>query len=242
MNKTIAFETINDKKIFLILSEPDQPQKKIVIMSHGFRGTSTGQARTFVNFTNQLTKEGFSTLRFDQPNCGNSDGDYIDVSFREWVQTIVSFANTYNAKGYKVALLGQSMGATASIIATHQEELKSKIPCVLLWVPDPESDSNFREDTIAEEGGEKYNTSFWKEAKEMHFLTSLDAYNGGIHLVYGEKDKYVSEELRTMTIHKVKNKNQDVMILKGQDHSPWEYDIAQTVFEKEITFLKKYLL
>lgn len=43
-------------------------------MSHGFRGSSDDPARQFVDFQRLLNKEGFSVLRFDQPNSGNSDG------------------------------------------------------------------------------------------------------------------------------------------------------------------------
>lgn len=241
MNKKVAFELISGKKIFTILSEPEQSQKKIVIMSHGFRGTSTGPARSFVNFTDLLTKHGFSTLRFDQPNCGNSDGEFLHVSFREWVNTITHFSNKYIEAGYQVALLGQSMGATASLIAASQVDLKLKIKCVLLWVPDPESDYDNHSNAIAEENGEKYHMSFWREAKEMNFFKCLDAYTSGIHLVYGKKDKYVSESLRSKIIQKVTDKNQQVMILKGQDHSPWEYDVSQDVFKEEIEFLQKQI-
>ena len=30
------------------------------------------------------------------------------------------------------------------------------------------------------------------------------------------------------------------MILKGQNHSSWRFDIVQKVYEKEIEFLEKY--
>src|SRR6058998_3591078 len=83
--KTVEFETIDGKKVFFILTEPALLQKKIVIMSHGFRGSSIGPARTFVDFEQRLLQEGFSVLRFDQPNSGNSEGEYINSSFNEWI-------------------------------------------------------------------------------------------------------------------------------------------------------------
>src|SRR3989344_3999356 len=88
----VYFEEVNGKKIFCVLSESELNQKKIVIMSHGFRGSSTGPARTFVDFQRLLNKEGFSVLRFDQPNSGNSEGDYLETSYNEWVDTVVYFA------------------------------------------------------------------------------------------------------------------------------------------------------
>lgn len=91
----VYFEKVNGKNIFCALAEPEISQKKIVIMSHGFRGSSVGSARTSVDFARILNKNGYSTLRFDQPNSGNSEGDYLDSSYNEWVDTIVYFANKY---------------------------------------------------------------------------------------------------------------------------------------------------
>lgn len=120
LNDKVYFEKVNGKQMFCDLSESENPQKKIVIMSHGFRGTSTGPARTFVDFQRILNREGFSVLRFDQPNSGNSEGDYLETSYNEWVNTIVYFATKYLDQGYKVALLGQSMGGAATVAATSK--------------------------------------------------------------------------------------------------------------------------
>lgn len=241
MSTTISFAKINDKKIFNILTEPDKSDKKIVIMSHGFRGTSIGPARKFVDFERLLLGEGFSVLRFDQPCSGNSEGDYLDSSFNEWIYTLSHFTEEYLNKGYKVSLLGQSMGATTTMAVAAQQRFKGKIPCIILWVPDAKTKVNVQNDEVYEEGGQQYRGSFWIEARDSDFFKSLESYSGGIHLVYGEEDKYVSQELRDQTIDAVARKNQPYMILPGQDHSPWNYDEAQKVYKQEIEFLKKYL-
>lgn len=75
------------------------------------------------------------------------------------------------------------------------------------------------------------------EAREADFFKCLDNYNGGIHVVYGEKDRYISQQLRDKVVDMVKAKGQQTMILKGQDHSPWEYDLCQEVYEKELQLL-----
>ncbi len=237
----VYFEKINNKKIFCYLSEPEPSNKKMVIMSHGFRGSSEGPARQFVDFQRLLNKEGFSVLRFDQPNSGNSEGDYLDVSYAEWVDTTVYFAKKYLDLGYEVALMGQSMGAAVSIVATSRPELKNNIRCILLWVPGfNDGDMEGGHDEVFEEAGQKYKGRFWKEAKQANSFKCLEEYEGGIHLVYGEKDRYVSLELREKAIEIVKRKNQPFMILKGQDHSPWEYDLVQEVYKQEIAKLKEY--
>jgi len=241
MDTQVSFETIKGKKVFQILTEPERSEKKIVIMSHGFRGSSIGPARTFVDFERLLVKNSFSTLRFDQPCGGNSEGDYVNSSFNEWIETTKYFAKKYLGLGYKVALLGQSMGATTTMVVAAKDELKGMIPCILLWVPDPKSTYINEGSDIGEEGGQKYRETFWLEARDANFFQCVKAYQGGIHLVYGENDKYISEELRNQVIEEVKKKNQPFIVLPGQDHSPWDFDIAQKVFQEELVFLKKYL-
>lgn len=92
MKTTVSFENINNRRIFQILTENDNAEKKIVIMSHGFRGSSIGPARTFVDFEKLLLGKGFSVLRFDQPCSGNSEGDYTNSSFNVWIETTSYFA------------------------------------------------------------------------------------------------------------------------------------------------------
>ena len=240
MITNVSFENINNKKVFQIITEPDVSQKKVVIMSHGFRSSSIGPARTFVNFEKLLLNKGFAVLRFDQPNSGNSEGDFIDSFFKEWVDTTTYFAKKYIDKGYNICLLGQSMGATATMAATSRDEIKNKVPCIILWVPDPESTFDKNPNNINEEEGQKYKELFWKEAYETNFFKNLKEYTGGMHLVYGETDKYVNQELRNQTIKQVQEKGHPVMILKGQDHSPWKYDICDEVYNEELKFLDKY--
>jgi len=238
-NDKVYFEELNNKKIFCVLSEPNPTQKKIVIMSHGFRGSSIGPTRTFVDFTRILNQNGISTLRFDQPNSGNSEGDYLETSYSEWVDTIVYFAKKYLDQGFKVSLIGQSMGGAATVVATSRPELKGKIPCILLWVPGVnEGDFNGKLEEIFEEAGQKYKGKFWLEAREADFFKCLGEYVGKIHLVYGENDKFISQKLRDKVIKIVKEKGQQAEILKGQDHSPWEYDLTQKVYEEELEIVK----
>ena len=79
------------------------------------------------------------------------------------------------------------------------------------------------------------------EVRKANFFKCLNDYVGGIHLVYGEKDKFMSKVLRNKVIEKVRAKNQPYLVLKGQDHSPWEYELVQKVYSEELELLGKYI-
>lgn len=232
----VGFEKIQGKRIFVV-TDFVKNSKKLVIMSHGFRGNCCGPARQFVTFAQMLNQAGFSTLRFDQPNCGNSQGDYLDVSFAKWVQTTTYFAKKYLKLGYQIALMGQSMGASTSVVAAANKDLTGKISHLLLWVPDPKSDMRVEKNQIYEEDGEKYYGKFWLEARDSDFVSCLEKFSGPIHLVYGEEDRYVAKNLRMNTIKQVGQKNGQVLILSGENHSPWKFDTALMVMKEQLELL-----
>ncbi len=240
MIRKVALERIGGASVFTALAEPEQPTQKLIIMAHGFRGSSIGPARTFVDFERRLVGDGFSCLRFDQPGSGNSDGDFFGSSFNRWVDTIAHFASRYLEAGYRVGLLGQSMGATATVIAASRSQLRLRVPCILLWVPDPKSTVEDFDESSGEEGGQRYPTRFWTEARDADFFGCLSSYPGAVHLVYGEDDEYVSPELRQQVIAAVQGRGHPTLVLSGQGHSSWAYQSAQQVFAEQRRFLSTY--
>ena len=117
---TLRTQIYNDHTIALALHEAST--KKVVIFCHGFRGTSTGPARFFVKAARELEKEGISSVRFDQYGSGNSDGEFEESRFDDWVATTIAIARDYLSNGYEVALFGQSMGAATVINADTDED------------------------------------------------------------------------------------------------------------------------
>ncbi len=249
MREQAQFETIQGKRVFTVFSEPDDGSKTIVIMCHGFKGSTVGAARSFVTFTRLLVENEISVLRFDQPCSGNSEGDFSDSSFTGWVDTVSHFVTMYINLGYKVALLGHSMGATTALVAATCPELSTKIPLLILWAPDPKSNKDewFLQDAklidektqLFEEGGLQFHAKFWQEVLDADFFECLQQYQGKIHLVYGESDKFVSAELKNRVIQAVTEKNQTVLVLEGQDHMLWEHDSCKKVFAAELALIRQ---
>ena len=98
----------------------DANGKSVVIFCHDYRGTNVGPNRFFVAAARQLAKQGISSLRFDQYGSGNSEGDFFDSSFFDWIETTKTIAENYLEQGYKVARFDQSMGG-AAVIAVGSE-------------------------------------------------------------------------------------------------------------------------
>jgi alpha-beta hydrolase superfamily lysophospholipase len=104
----LRFETYNNHRLATVFHDGDG--KKVVIFCHGFWGSLVGAGWHFVRAARQLAEQGISSLRFDQYGSGNSEGDFKDSSFDDWVVTTKTIAQSYIEQGYQVALFGQSMG------------------------------------------------------------------------------------------------------------------------------------
>ena len=201
-------------------------------MCHGFKGDSIGPARGFVSFSRLLAQHGYSVLRFDQPNCGNSDGPFLDVSFNEWVDTIVALVDKYAEAGYRISLLGESMGASAAIVATSEDRIHGRVSALLLWSPDPVRSFNGDPAAVYEERGQKYRGRFWQEAKEADVTGSLQTFEGGIHLVHGKHDDVVGRDMHDL-VEVVREIGGTILTLDGEGHSIWHEDTALMVFAQE---------
>jgi len=228
----IKFIEINNKKIATVIN--DAGSKNIVILCHGFRSTKIGPNRFFVKVARELEKQKISSLRFDQYGSGDSEGDFIDSRFNDWVKTTEEIINDYLSKGYKVSLLGQSMGGSlVLVVASH---LGDKLESVVAWVPDPSVDKLNVYGKYMDEGGQRVDWDFWKQAHQANIVSCFKQITAPTYIVFCDKDEYVSAENQQALIS-VTQPHQKIEILKGHTHSSWAYDQASKVIQNTIHFL-----
>lgn len=212
----------------------DARSNKIVIFCHGYRGTSVGPSRFFVRTANILLESGISSLRFDQYGSGNSEGDFYDSSFVDWVDTVKAIAADYLAEGYKVALFGQSMGGAAVISAGSE---MPDISSIVAWVPDPNVETFVYPDSgYIEEGGQRVKANYWQEAHDKNVAERLARVNAPTYIVQCTADEYVDEQNRKAII---KNAQTGHVIdnFEGYVHSRWTYDQAEEIIKKSVGFI-----
>ncbi len=95
---------------------PAARARRIVLMSHGYRGTRFGSVAHIARF---LHENNTSLLMIDQRCCGLSEGSYITFGAKEqedvlaWLESL----SGKNTQKLPVYLYGQSMGAAAVILA-----------------------------------------------------------------------------------------------------------------------------
>lgn len=216
----------------------DAGSKKVVIFCHGYRGASAGPNRFFVTAARQLAEQGISSLRFDQYGSGNSEGDFFDSSFLDWIKTAKAIAENYLNQGYKVALFGQSMGG-AAVIAAGPE--LPNLSAIVVWSPDPNIDKFIApENGIIEESGQIVQARFWQEAHDTKIADKLSLVKAPMYIVQCTTDEYVDEQNRNAII-KNAQPNHKVENFEGYTHSKWTYEQAKEIIDKSVRFLAEHL-
>ena len=232
MRETAHLRQVNGSSIFYVVHEANT--KRIVIFCHGFRGTSVGPSRSFVDVARKLAGNGISSLRFDQNGSGNSAGDFIDSSFYDWVSTTKALALEYVNQGYEVVLFGQSMGGATVIDVASQI---STIKAIVVWVPDPNiDDGNLDNDEIFEEGGQLIKGMYWHEARESEIAKKLHIVRCPAYIVQCANDEYVSD-VNHEAILTSAQPNHKVEMFEGYSHSSWTNQQFQEVIGKSTDFI-----
>ncbi len=234
MTKTVYSKAYNGHDIPCVLQ--DAGQGKVVIFCHDLCGASTGDNRFFVRAAQALAAKGISSLRFDQFGSGNSDGDFLQSGFYDWVKTICAIAEDYKAHGHAVALMGQGVGAAAAIAAAAEKPFISSVfgcaPRLQLEdFPSPP------ESPVVEKG-QQLQARFWQEAYTARVADKLAALKTPVYVMQCMADEYADERSRKTIAEKAAQHT--VESWEGYAQSGWTPEQAQQVIGKSAAFLAQH--
>lgn len=208
--------------------------ERVVIFCHGFLGSKIGPRRLFVRLARRLQQRGVCALRFDQYGSGDSEGDFFDSSFDEWIATTEALVRNYHDAGYQVALLGQSMGGAAVLAAAG--DLGDLVTSVVAWAPDPSVDAMPPTGEWTEEEGQRVQARYWREAHDADIVGRFRTITAPTLVFLATNDAYVSAENRQALLA-ARQAHQRIEILEGWPHSAWTYDQATQVIAQSADFL-----
>lgn len=126
-----------DKRLFGMFHAAGTKEKAPgVVILHGFGGGKCGRHRVYVALSEMLAAEGINVLRFDFRGCGDSLGDFRDISISGEVED-ASIALDWlkqrpEVDSERLGLVGSSFGG---VIATLTATQRSEVKALVVWCP-----------------------------------------------------------------------------------------------------------
>ena len=131
MEEALTFHDCHGHGIAAIMSTPDKPTARLVVLCHGF--LSNKNSTTNKTLTRLLTEHGFATFRFDFFGQGESQGPFEDLTTTLAVEQATAALDLVKATGYsRIGLVGSSFGGLVAILTTA---LRPDIACLALKCP-----------------------------------------------------------------------------------------------------------
>lgn len=106
-----------------------------VLWLHGFRGNRTEAHRLFLDGARRLAKLGIASLRFDFRGCGESDGDFVDLTITSMKEDTRAALAALRARpevdASRVGLVGISLGCAIASQLGEEADLNAMV----FWSP-----------------------------------------------------------------------------------------------------------
>ncbi|MFC0473348.1 alpha/beta hydrolase family protein [Halalkalibacter kiskunsagensis] len=239
-----------------VIHYPEFPKKQhpAVLFVHGFVGSKVGAHRLFVKAAQALTEAGYISFRFDFGGCGESDGDYRDVTvskqMNELKEAITYVSQLDHVDPEQIILIGHSLGGAITSLTAHQfPEIKQ----IVLWSPvarpyfDITAIAGDEAIEIAEiEGVYDYHGfllshDFFEDLKQHQPLETIELFNGSVLIVHGDQDQDVPKENAMTYANQISQKDTkrlvDFTFIEAADHTFSNTAWEQQLFTKTIQWL-----
>jgi len=226
----------------------------LIVLLHGFVGSKVGEHRLFVKAARYFVEKGYAVFRFDFSGCGESDGDYADVTITKQlseVQAVLNYVSMLpEVDANNISLIGHSLGgAVASLTAAKDGRIRN----LILWSPvgKPYEDIADILGTSAMETAETngvvdyhgfyVSQTFLTDLKNHHPLEEIRSFHGAALIVHGQEDESIPKEhaarysasLQQRPFHERVN----IHYIEEADHTFSSYTFEHELFTKSAEWL-----
>lgn len=224
----------------------DRQPHHYVVLSHCF--TCTKETLTTARVARGLAQHGYAVLRFDFTGLGGSEGEFADTNFSTMVGDVLAachYLQQHHQPAF--ALLGHSMGGTASLLASR--ELAACKTVVTLASPSQPAhvlhhfgpvlqQLEAGQDACIKVAGTQYpvKPQFIKDVRAMDMQQSMMGYNKALLAISAANDALVkpgsAEQIAAMTQGPSR-----VLQIPGSDHLFSDRQATQVMINEIATWL-----
>ncbi len=253
MEKQIIIHT-DSEQLSGVLHIPDcseHEKRPAILICHGFISSKVGQHRLFVTLARKLCHAGYIVLRFDFSGCGESSGEYRNITstqqIKETMKAIDFLEKQPDIDISHIILLGHSLGGA---IAASVAALDRRIHQLILLSPVANAHSDIVEivgqerfQECLEEGvvnfeGFELGEALFLSLRQLQPLAEIHKFQGNVLLIHGSEDIETPLEnvYQYQSVLAVRAACQcRLQIIAGADHtynSPlWENELQQIIIE-----------
>ena len=228
MEETVSFKNASGDEIAGILSVPEKPDGRGVVLLHCF--TCTKHHRIMRNLASAMSAHGISALRMDFSGNGESGGRIEEATYTKMlgeVRTAVSLLLTRKIRTVGVA--GHSMGAMLSLLSAQNDPRLSAVGFIAGSSQAARVREVFPKEDIekAEKDGEAGSMAYGRAIRlRREFLLDVEKYNVGhaaatlgrpILIVHGTADETIPY-YHARQLHNWCSEPKTLELLDGADH------------------------
>ena len=192
---------------------------------HGFTGQKTGTKFSYVQLSRMLESKGIASFRFDFLGSGESDGNFVDMTFQDELSCarVILEECLKMENCTEIYVLGHSMGgAIASELAKIYPDVIKKM---VLWAPAfnlPDAlhylTGQVERAKTYDHGGYEISDDFVEDILKRDFYQELDTYQNDLLVIHGTKDTTVPYEISN-TYMKLFHKGTKFVSIEDGNHN-----------------------
>ncbi|WP_096200673.1 alpha/beta hydrolase family protein [Bacillus sp. FJAT-45350] len=253
-NIYFPFENVHLSGVFHYPKPEQNSKKPAIVFAHGFVGSKVGEHRLFVKAARFFAERGYIVFRFDFRGCGESDGDYGDVTVSNQIKQLEAAIKYVKAQkevdGNDITLIGHSLGGAVSTLTASTND---DIQRLILWSPVARPYKDITRitgmaavKTANETGNYDYlgfniSKEFFQDLKVHHPLEAISSYEKPFFVLHAEVDEDVPKENAfdySMSYNKRSQQSKkNYTLIRESDHTFSGTNFENDLFEKTFQWL-----
>ncbi|MCX7795730.1 MAG: alpha/beta fold hydrolase [bacterium] len=221
-----------------------------VVLFHGFTGNKIEPHRLFVKIGRRLASSGINVLRFDFYGSGDSEGEFIEMTFSGEVEDAFTAVDFLKQQSYvdssRIGILGLSMGgAIASYVAGDRGDIKSTVLLSAVANLSPLAEriktqypeERIRADGFVDYAGWQLSINFIEELPNICPVDKIKNFRGPVFIIHGSKDDIVPVDAAYNYYNALKERPAEtrLFIIEDADHTfnsvIWEKMVIDNVID-----------
>ena len=229
MVKLIEIKNRKNKILRGVLTLPDNIENPLIVLNlHGFGGSMSGYKYAHTHLSRVLESNGFGCARFDFYGCGESDGEFEEMTFTGLIEDAIDMYNyIVDCKlttADRIILSGHSMGGyVASCVAPKLQPIGLILMCPGggMWYGCKERADGLKAQSMqyADMEGLKFNIDFNYDLYNYEPFSNAMGYDKDVVIIRGTKDKLVDNRACQAYLNCYNSDKSIYVEIEGGDHN-----------------------